>query len=159
MQGSVSSEGGAAAAAWDCGGGGGAGSHQQSDCGAVFCSGEGQGPADLLPHLSAQLPEHLGAKILHWLMKLGETLRVPYNSESTLSPHVPSPTLGIQVCVWTQDICTDARGGQGDPKSPEKPLVSWEMEREEGQWGYLGGSPGARRPSPAGLPVSAVRPR
>lgn len=38
--------------------------------------GEGQSPVDLLPHLSAQLPQHLEAKILPLLMRLEETLRL-----------------------------------------------------------------------------------
>lgn len=41
-------------------------------------------------------------------------------------PHFPSPILRMQVCVWTQDICTDVQEGQGEPgrcgrRSPEKP--------------------------------------
>lgn len=53
-----------------------AGSHQQPDFGVVLCLAEGQSPADLLLHLSAQLPPNLGANILPLLMRLGETLRV-----------------------------------------------------------------------------------
>jgi len=37
--------------------------------------GEGKSPADLLPHLSAQVPPNLGANILPLPMRLGETLR------------------------------------------------------------------------------------
>lgn len=66
---------------WGLGGGqrqprGAAGSHQQPDFGVVLCLVEGQSPADLLPHLSAQLPPNLGANILPLPMRLGETLRV-----------------------------------------------------------------------------------
>lgn len=52
----------------------GAGSHQQPDFGVVLCLGEGQSPADLLPHVSAQVPPNLGANILPLPMRLGETL-------------------------------------------------------------------------------------
>ena len=55
---------------------GGAGSHQQPFFAVVLCLAEGQSPADLLVHLSAQLPPNLGANILPLPMRLGETLRV-----------------------------------------------------------------------------------
>lgn len=54
---------------------GSAGSQQQPDFGAVLRLGEGKSPADLLPHLSAQVPPNLGANILPLPMRLGETLR------------------------------------------------------------------------------------
>ena len=76
MQGSTSSGGWGWGSGSSVGLGWGAGSHQQSDLGTVLSLGEGQSPADLLPHLSAQLPQHLEAKILPLLMRLGETLRL-----------------------------------------------------------------------------------
>lgn len=89
-------------------------SSQQSDLGAALQVGEGHSPADLLhqstPERSAV--NHLGwAEILHLPLSLVGTLRVQEKVGSAVSLTTPSPILRMQVCAWTQDICTDVQEG------------------------------------------------
>lgn len=65
----------------------------------------------------------------------------------------------MQVCVCTQDGCLDVQETEGEPRcvGEAAPRNSW-VPLEGGE-GYLGDSPGARRPSPAGPRESAARPR
>ena len=65
----------------------------------------------------------------------------------------------MQVCVCPQDGCPDVQEREGEPRcvGEAAPRNSWVL-LEDGE-GYLGDSPGARRPSPAGLRQSAARPR
>lgn len=91
-------------------------------------------------------------------MSLEEMLRIPGDEGCAEAPTPPSPV------SKTQDVCTDVQEhrvsqGQAGPGVLSTSGGAEGTEGKDGQRRYLGGTPGARRPSLAGPPVSAARPQ